>query len=246
MQLLLLLLLCELGVGEDWVGGHGKRDIRMHRRLMVQRRLRQSRHVADGDVREIVNGEICVQVGLVPNVLRQVAQAECLALASDFHNDELEHVKLGVVLPVALLVVVMMMVVLLVGHVGSVGRELVLVENVCRILFGPGDYCRFEQKRVKLEHFGSVELRLELRRQVVQLHHVVVTVVGRAFEELVDFDDEDAPRLTHHRLLNDLLADLLDNPIFLTHKTFFVPQEVTVFALEAFQLLLEVAKVNRQ
>ena len=88
-----------------------------------------------------------------------------------------------------------------------------------------------------------MELCLKLLGEVVKFHHVVVAVI-RALVELVYVDDDHhGLRLLHH-LLQHLFSNLLDEAIFLPNKTFFIPQEMAVLAIQAIQFLFEVTKID--
>ena len=100
-------------------------------------------------------------------------------------------------------------------------RELVLVEEIVRVLLRPSNNRVFENVWVKLEQPSRMELCFELLGKIVQFYHVVIAVV-RALVKLVYIDDDHhALRLLHH-LLQHLISDLLNETIFLSDKTFFI------------------------
>ena len=172
-------------------------------------------------------------------VVRQVPQTVRFSLTGNFDNCVLEHLQLRVVV----LSLVVVVVLLVMGYVWL--RELVLVEEIVGVLLRPGNYRVFEDVRIKLEQPGCVELGLKLLGEVVKLHHVVAAVV-RALVKLVYIDDDHhALRLLHH-LLQHLVSDLLDEAVFLPNKTFFIPQEMAILAIQAIQFLFEVAKIDRK
>ena len=204
---------------------------------MLKRWRCQRCHTANGHERKIIHGQVRVQQRFVSAVVRQVPQTVRFSLAGNFDNCVLEHLQLCVVVLSLVLVVVL----LVMGHIWL--WELVLVEKIVGVLLRPGDYRVFEDVRIKLEQPGRVELGLKLLGEVVKFHHVVAAVV-RALVELVYIDDDHHTlRLLHH-LLQHLVSDLLDEAIFLPNKTFFIPQEMAILAIQAIQFLFKVAKID--